>query len=189
MAGRVRAVRRRRHPFGDLGRERVHLPLASLERPIQQHRSRTRQRPVRFRHARDQVAAFEKLTADVLPGADLLRQLQPPGGEVIDPGFDRVLVIAECLDAEGRLPPIVAERRHRRLMPRPAPRVPIQHHRRDRVVSIREHVRADDDALPRCPLDRKPPAVHARQDVFDDDSTLQGRMHFKKATDDLTTDD
>ena len=64
----------------------------------------------RRRSSRNQRRAFEQFARDVLSGADLLRQLVPPAREAIDPGFDRVLVAAELVDGERRLPAIVAER-------------------------------------------------------------------------------
>jgi hypothetical protein len=43
-------------------------------------------------------------------------------------------------------------------------------------VAIRKHIRTHDHAFPNRPLDRKPPVVHRRTDVFDHDAALKLRI-------------
>ncbi len=40
----------------------------------------------------DQLGPFEQLAGDVLTGLGLLAEFLVPGGEAVDPAFDRVLV-------------------------------------------------------------------------------------------------
>ena len=57
-------------------------------------------------------ASFQQLARDVLPRADLLRQLQPPRSEPVHPALDGVFIPADPGNGERRGPAIVAQRRH-----------------------------------------------------------------------------
>ena len=122
------------------------------------------------------LRSLEQLARHILSRPDLRGEPMPPAREPIDPAFDRVLVCAERIDDELRLPAIVAERRHRRFAPRALARAPIQQHRGKHVVPVRKHIRAHDHAFANRPLDRKPPVVHRRTDVLDHDAALKLRI-------------
>src|SRR4029450_7747802 len=108
----------------------------------------------------------------VLPGGNLLRDRLAERLPAIDPAFDGELVFAERGAGERGAPAVVAERRHRRLVPRARARAPPEQHRGDRVVSVGKHIRLDRDVLADGALGRDPSLVDVRRDVFDYDTAL-----------------
>ena len=94
----------RGHRRGQRPRERGRDARRPSRRPprrqLAEQRSLRRRRARPFGRVGDERRAFEQLARHVLPGAELLRQLLPPGREPIDPGLDRVLVPPERVDGE-----------------------------------------------------------------------------------------
>ena len=119
-----------------------------------------RERPSRERARRLRAARSRRPG----PPPTFLAELLPPGGEAVDPAFNRVLVAPDGLDDEAGLPAIVAERRPSALRATgSSPAAAIQEDRRQLVVPVREDVGRDRDPLARDPLDREPPGIDLRR--------------------------
>ena len=102
---------------------------------------------------------------DVLPGADLLRQLLPPGGEAIDPAFDRVLVARRARRPRTRAcQRSLPSARHRRFAPRRlAARAGTARPRRRTSCPSAKMSASTTTVFADRPLDRKAPAVDLRR--------------------------
>ena len=69
------------------------------------------------------LGPFEQLAGDVQPGLGLPGQFIMPGGEAVDPAFDRVFEILASFDRERSGPAVVVGLGdHRRLGPDGRPR-------------------------------------------------------------------
>ena len=58
----------------------------------------------------DESCADRQIDAYVAAGRDAFFEIVPPGGKMIDPAADRVMIRAEFFDREARSPAVVAER-------------------------------------------------------------------------------
>ena len=74
----------------------------------------------------DELGPLEQLARDVLSGLRLLGQLVMPRGERIDPRQHGVFLPAQSVDRKPAGPGVVAQRRHRHLLPLPAAGSPVQ---------------------------------------------------------------
>ena len=119
---------------------------------------------------------LEQLARDLLAGAELFRQLMPPGLESVHPGFDGVFVLAELGHREVRAPAIVADCSIATSDQSLLARTTGQQRGDNDIVSIGVHVRRDDDILADRTFDGKPAAIDLRMDGFDDDAPLQLRI-------------
>ena len=113
-----------------------------------------------------------ELCADARCHADVLRifaprELATPRRQVVHPGADGVSVAPQGRDAEGSPPAVVAERRHRRLVPLVVVLAAPQELGEDGVVAVGEAVGLDGHHVARDPLGREAPAVDLRGDRLD----------------------
>ena len=106
-----------------------------------------------------QRGALEKLAAHLVARVDLAAERRAPGGKIVDPRFDRVLLATQHLEPEAPLPAVVAERPDRRLAPRALARPPEAHDARQLIVAVADEDGADPQAVPEHALRRETTAV------------------------------
>ena len=76
-----------------------------------------------IRNIRPDRGRFHQLRADdqfhrhILPGLDALEQIAAPGFVMINPGFDRIMILAQCGVVKFSAPAVVAQRLHRGFLP------------------------------------------------------------------------
>jgi hypothetical protein len=173
-AGEAIGLAVREHERLKLGREAGPNPRVAVGGRIAQERGEIGQ-PVVILAARvrlglpDKVRPLQQLGADVLPRLDLLLEGGAPGGEAVDPAFDRDAPLAHPIERERAVPAVVFEgvgHRHRR---RPTlSRRQIENPRREHVVSIGEDVGPEPQLVAHQALDRISPAQHGRRDATHD---------------------
>ncbi len=126
----------------------------------------------------EQRCARQQLDAHVEVRVDLLDDAAPPRLEVVDPADDVVLETPEPVGHDPRLEAVVAERRHRRLLPRRCctGRVDVTpgDDGVDDVVAVGEDVGEHLHRFAECRLGGEGPVVDDRSDGFDDDSARAG---------------
>ncbi len=115
-----------------------------------------------------QVGADAQIDRHVLAGVDALPQIADPRCEVIDPGFDRVLVAPDRLHNEVGPPEVVVGTAHLDLGPGILALVAVEEPRFDDVMSIGKRVREHVNGLADNALDREAARVHPRAHVLDD---------------------
>ena len=153
-----------------------HTHLDRLGRILQRRGRLLEQAAIGLDDPSNDCGALEQLARDLLAGAELFRQLVPPGFESVHPGFYGVFVLAELGHPEVCAPAIVADMFHCDFGPVLLARTTGQQRGDNDIVSIGVHVRRDHDILANRTFDGKPAAVDLRTHGFDDDAPLQVRI-------------
>ena len=121
-----------------------------------------------FRSGLHEAPADLEVDRDVLARVEALGEITAPRSEAVDPRAHRVQVPAETGDPELAREDVVAQRRHRLLVPCRLVLVPVEDGARDHVVSIGERVCMHADELADRALDREAALVDHRCDRLDD---------------------
>src|SRR5262249_23038191 len=118
----------------------------------------------------DDLAAFGQLQLDLLSRLELLRDVAPPGGEDIRPGFDRVDVARVSSEPEATGPAVIVAVHHRGPVPLRLVDRAMEERGADDVVAVAEDIGPDFEQIADDALDRIAAAVDLRVDGFDDDA-------------------
>ena len=114
-------------------------------------------------------------------GVALLRQPEPPGGEVVDPAFDREREPSDVGDGELSPPAVVDHGLHGHPPPGRLPAALVADVGGDGVVAVGEDVRLHRHHVADDALRRETSVVDAGRDVLDDDPAGGGEAHGAKA--------
>ncbi len=129
---------------------------------------------------RDQIGANQQIDRSVLSRFDALDHVAAPRPKRVDPGLNRVDVLADGRNAKAALPPIVLDRLHGHFIPEGLLLRAMQEQRREDFVAVREDVGGDFDFIAHDALDRIAAAVQLRQNVGDGDAfRMAGRPAWK----------
>ncbi len=171
--GLVRPVRVAAHERSELGVEREVRAL--VERIVGSQRRRHLEQPRAVRLRGPPGGGFDERGPALERRGDVrgvlaALEVVAPGAEPVHPCRDGVRVAAHGRRREPASPAVVAERRHRALVPGFGAVVAVTQHAGDTVVAVRERIGLDDDGFAHRALDGETAAVHLRQDALDDDS-------------------
>ena len=124
----------------------------------------------------DEVAAFEKIDLDMLPGIGLLQEVAPPGLEIVDPGLDRVAVARVAIDRERPAPAVVVDEGHRGDAPVGLFLRAPEQAGGDLVVAVGDDVGGHLHRVADLALDRKPAAFDLRRHRLDQEAVRRQRL-------------
>ncbi len=156
-------------------RGRLH-PAGVVTRPFELCQAHLDLLPVMARSTLERVLCEARtdleLHLEVLASVGTLSQIASPRPEGVDPCLNRVFVLANPLNAEGREPLIIPAQHHRRHGPVVLAHRPGEKANREFVMAVGENMGFDIDAVSGNALDGHAAVFDSRHDAIDDNAPV-----------------